>query len=123
MTATTSLTASAVSTFDEAIGFTVQQHLFATRMTRASLGEILDVPGPSISNRLRGKIKWTGEDLVRTADAFGVNIADLCPTRTADGSWIPAAYVPGQQKAPAPAGAGAPSLVAGTGFEPATSGL
>ena len=123
MTTTAYTTANAVSTFDEAIGFTVQQYLFAARMTRASLGEVLDVPGPSISNRLRGKIKWTGEDLVRTADAFGISIADLCPTRAANGSWVPAPYVPGQQKAPAPVGTGAPSLVAGTGFEPATSGL
>ena len=92
-------------------------------MTRSHLGELLGLPGPSISNRLRGKIKWTGEDIALTASALGVALTDLYPVRMDDGSWVPAQFVPGQQKAPAPAGAGAPSLVAGTGFEPATSGL
>ena len=109
--------------FDVAVGFTVQQYLFTRRMTRSHLGELLGLPGPSISNRLRGKIKWTGEDIALTASALGVALTDLYPVRMDDGSWVPAQFVPGQQKAPAPAGAGAPSLVAGTGFEPATSGV
>ncbi|WP_139738370.1 hypothetical protein [Actinomyces wuliandei] len=42
---------------------------------------------------------------------------------TADGAWVPAPYVPGTAAAPAPGGAGAAGVVAGAGFEPATSGL
>ncbi len=115
--------AQALDGFDAAIGFTVQQHLFALGMTRANLGELIGVPGQSVSSRLRGKVRWTAGDLVIAAETFGIAIEDLYPTRAADGSWVPAPYVPGQQKAPAPAGAGASGLVAGTGFEPATSGL
>ena len=109
-----------LSGFDAAIGFTVQQHLFAHEMTRARLGELLGVPGQSVSSRLRGKVRWTAGDLAVAAETFGVEIADLYPTRAADGSWVPAAYVPGAQKSPAPAGAGDSGLVAGAGFEPAT---
>ena len=112
-----------LSGFDAAIGFTVQQHLFAHEMTRARLGELLGVPGQSVSSRLRGKVRWTAGDLAVTAETFGVEIADLYPTRAADGSWVPAAYVPGAQESPAPAGAEDSGLVAGAGFEPATSGL
>ena len=108
---------------DEAIGFTVQQHLFALGMTRAALGQLIGVPGQSVSSRLRGKVRWTAGDLVIAAEAFGVEVEDLYPTRAADGSWAPAPYVPGTRKSPAPAGAGDSALVAGTGFEPATSGF
>jgi len=52
-----------LSGFDAAIGFTVQQHLFAHEMTRARLGELLGVPGQSVSSRLRGKVRWTAGDL------------------------------------------------------------
>ena len=112
-----------LSGFDAAIGFTVQQHLFAHEMTRARLGELLGVPGQSVSSRLRGKVRWTAGDLAVAAETFGVEIADLYPTRAADGSWVPAAYVPGAQKSPAPAGAGGYGCFAGAGLEPATSGL
>ena len=95
-----------LSGFDAAIGFTVQQHLFAHEMTRARLGELLGVPGQSVSSRLRGKVRWTAGDLAVAAETFGVEIANLYPTRAADGSWVPAAYVPGAQKSPAPADAG-----------------
>ena len=113
----------ALADFDAAVGLTVQQHLFALDITRAQLGRLLGVPGPSISNRLRGKVRWTAGDLAIAAEAFGIEVADLYPSRAADGSWVPAAYVPGMRKTPARVGAGVSGMVAGEGFEPSTSGL
>ena len=112
-----------MTSYDEALGFTVQQHLFALEMTRASLGEVLGVPGTSVSNRLRGKIKWTAEDLTLTAAEFGVSVDALMPRPDGAGGWVPAAYVPGARKGPVSGETGPSGLVAGTGFEPATSGL
>lgn len=100
----------AVMSIDQALGFTVNQYLFAHGMTRADLGEVLGVAGSNVSNRLRGKSRWTAADLVVVAELFGVGVADLYPTRSAEG-WVPAPYVPGTSKAPVPGGAEA---VAGT---------
>ena len=111
-------------TFNEALGFTINQYLFAFQMTRTDLGDLIGLSRQVAGQKLRGRVGWTAEDLAIVAARFGVTADTLVPQPVlADGSWIPAAYVPGQQKAPAPAGAGAPFLVAGTGFEPATSGL
>ena len=89
---------------DQALGFTVNQYLFAHGMTRADLGEVLGVAGSNVSNRLRGKSRWTAADLVVVAELFGVGVADLYPTRSAEG-WVPAPYVPGTSTAPVPGGA------------------
>ena len=107
---------------DQAVGFTVNQYLFAHGVTRSELGKILGVAGSNVSNRLRGKSRWTASDLAAVAEVFGVTPADLFPTRGDDG-WVPAPYVPGTQKASVPSGTEASGLVAGAGFEPATSGL
>ena len=48
----------------------------------------------------------SGSGLVVVDMTFGVQVADLFPTRGDDG-WVPASYVPGAQKAPAQVGAGA----------------
>lgn len=109
--------------YNEALGLTVSQLLFERRMTRKSLGEHFGVGQCVVSRKLRGHVSWTAEELSVMAELFGLSIDDLMPTRAADGSWVPAPYVPGTRKSPAPAGAGDSVLVAGTGFEPATSGL
>ncbi|WP_268916093.1 helix-turn-helix transcriptional regulator [Actinomyces faecalis] len=97
--------------------------MFSNNITRAELARRIGVAPPTVSMKLRGQIGWSLEDIFDTADALNLDVQDIMPSRDADGRWTPAQYVPGQQKAPAPVGAGAPSLVAGTGFEPATSGL
>jgi len=107
--------------FDAAVGFTVQQHLFSRGITRAHLGALLGVPGQSVSSRLRGKVRWTAGDLAVAAELFGVGVADLYPTRSAEG-WVPAPYVPGTSKAPVPSGAEAGG-VPPVGLEPTTFGL
>lgn len=109
--------------YNEALGLTVNQLLFEHRMTRKSLGAHFGVGQSVVSRKLRGHVSWTAEELSIMADLFGISIDAFAPTRAADGSWVPAPYVPGRQKAPAPDGAGALGVVAGTGFEPATSGL
>ena len=106
---------------DQALGFTVNQYLFAHGMTRADLGEVLGVAGSNVSNRLRGKSRWTAADLVVVAELFGVGVADLYPTRSAEG-WVPAPYVPGTSKASVPGGAEA-GAVPPVGLEPTTFGL
>jgi len=106
---------------DQALGFTVNQYLFAHGMTRADLGEVLGVAGSNVSNRLRGKSRWTAADLVVVAELFGVGVADLYPTRSAEG-WVPAPYVPGTSKTPVPGGAEA-GAVPPVGLEPTTFGL
>ena len=74
----------------------------------------------------------SGSGLVVVDMTFGVQVADLFPTRGDDG-WVPASYVPGAQKAPAQVGAGASeggaavaaagSAVPPVGLEPTTFGL
>ena len=108
--------------FDEAVGFTVNQHLFMRSITHTALAKRLGIAYPGVGNRLRGRIKWTAADLATVAEVLGVPGADLFPTRGDDG-WVPAPYVPGTQKAPVPSGTEASGLVAGAGFEPATSGF
>lgn len=90
--------------FDAAVGFTVQQHLISLGITRAHLGALLGVPDQSVSSRLRGKVRWTAGDLAVVAEVLGVGVADLYPSRSEEG-WVPAPYVPGTSKAPAPSGA------------------
>ena len=68
--------------------------------------------GSNISQRLRGRITWPAEDLFKLAEAFGIEVADLYPSRAADGSWVPAAYVPGMRKTPARVGAGVSGIMA-----------
>ena len=110
--------------FDAAIGFAVQQHLFALGITRAKLGELLGIPGQSVSSRLYGRVRWTAGDLAIAAETFGIEVADLYPSHGAAG-WVPAQYVPGsgRRKAPARAGAGASEAVPPVGLEPTTFGL
>lgn len=98
-----------IQTFDEALGFTVQQYLFAHGVTRVELGKLLHVPGPSVSNRLRGRIRWSAEDVAVVAARFGVGSGDLMPILDPNGRWVPASFNPAAavstKAAPASAGA------------------
>ncbi len=110
-------------TFNSAVGFTINQYMFAHGLTRVALGEILGCSGPNISNRLRGKIGWPAEDIAIMASLFGVDVQDIYPVPTSGGAWIPAPFVSGKAKGPTLNEDQALLSVAGTGFEPATSGL
>ena len=111
---------------NQAIGMTVAQYLFAHGLTRADLGALLGIAGANVSNRLHGKAKWTAEDLLATSARFGIPVDALMPTPDGSGGWVPAPYVPAgsaqMRRDPVPSGTGS-VVVAGTGFEPATSGV
>lgn len=110
-------------TINEAIGATIAQYMFRFGVSRADLGAVLGVAGANVSLRLHGKSKWTAEDLISVACYFDVDLDDLRPTPDGMGGWIPAPFIPGKAKAPAAKATEANEVVAGTGFEPATSGL
>ena len=94
-------------------------------LSRASVGTLLGTLPQSISNRLYDKAKWSAEELALLATHFGIPVDALMPTPDGSGGWIPAPYVPAgtaqMRRDPAPYGTGS-VVVAGTGFEPATSG-
>ena len=109
---------------DQALGMTINQVLFSTGVTQTELGRRIGLSGASISMKLRGQVGWSLEDLLATVSALELDIAEILPSRGADG-WVPALYVPGsgRRKAPARAGSGASEAVPPVGLEPTTFGL
>ncbi len=111
----TSVTVSADRlTVNEAISSTMAQYLFVNHLTRADLGSILDLPGQSVSGRMRGRTKWSAEEIAILAAYFGVTPNDLMPSPDGRGGWIPASYVPAYREGPVPSGTG-PSAGSGGG--------
>ena len=108
--------------YNEALGMTVNQLLFEHKMTRKQLGEHFGVAQSVMSRKLRGQVTWTAEELAIMASLFNLSLDDITPVRSGE-NWTPAEWRPGMQKAPVPVGTEASGVVAGTGFEPATSGL
>lgn len=94
-------------TADEAVGITVNSLMFRKRLTRVELGRALGVTPAAAGRKLRGEIGWSIGDLFHVAEFLGVEVSTLLPAR---GRKIPAN----------PEADG--ELVAGTGFEPVTSG-
>ncbi len=94
---------------DEALGITVNQIMFRRRITRKALGDALGVTPAAAGRKLRGDIGWSLQDVMLTAEFLGVPAADLLPKKKG---------TPAQPKLD-----GSPDFVAGTGFEPVTSGL
>ena len=94
---------------DEALGITVNHLMFRKGITRKKLGEILGVTGVGAGSRLRGETRWTLADIFAVAEFFNVDVAQLLPRR---------AETPAQLMLDEGS-----DLVAGTGFEPVTSGL
>ncbi len=83
-------------TFNEALGFTVNQYLFAHRITREELGKLLGVSRTVAGKKIRGQVGWTAEDVAVVAARFGISVDSLLPRRSEDvaaGS-VPAAFVP-----------------------------
>ena len=111
-----------LSTINGAIGQTVAQYLFALRITRRELGDVLGVTSQSVAPRLYGKAHWTASDLIKTSRFFGVEVEDLLPTQDADGSWQPSPIQLGKAKRPIFSDQ-ALDVVAGARFELTTSGL
>ena len=117
--------AAAQLTFNGAVSLTLSQYFMAHGLSRASVGTLLGTLPQSVSNRLYDKAKWSAEELALLATHFGIPVDALMPTPDGSGGWVPAPYVPAgtaqMRRDPAPYGTGS-VVVAGTGFEPATSG-
>ena len=117
--------ATAQLTFNGAVSLTLSQYFMAHGLSRASVGTLLGTLPQSVSNRLYDKAKWSAEELAVLATHFDIPVDALMPTPDGSGGWVPAPYVPAGtaqiRRDPAPHGTGS-VVVAGTGFEPATSG-
>ena len=100
-------------TAHEAIGVSVNQLLFTRNITRRRLGEALGVQGEAVSKKLRGQSRWTIEEVYAMAEFFELDLMDLLPRK------LPRGYEIGAPCDKRPQS----NLVAGAGFEPATSGL
>ena len=83
--------------------------MFRKGITRKKLGEVLGVTGVGAGSRLRGETKWTLADVFAVAEFFDVDVASLLPRKV---------ETPAQLMLD-----GSSDVVAGTGFEPVTSGL
>lgn len=95
---------------DEAVGMTVQMLLFKKRLKFRDLARALHVSPATAGKRVRGELGWSVTDLIATAELLDVHVEDLIPKR--------------KENQPASQGGDElASLVAGTGFEPVTSGL
>ena len=108
--------------YNEAIGIAVNQYLFLQKKSKQELSHAMGVSRVSVSKKVHGQVTWSAEELGLAAEFLGVGIEDLAPKRTPWGTWVPAQINWGYEKTPVPENQGL-SLVAGTGFEPATSGL
>ena len=62
---------------DEAIGMTINQHLFARKMSGNSFGPVIGVSGATVSRKLRGNVGWSVTELLTAASFFGIEPADL----------------------------------------------
>ena len=102
---------------DEAIGMTINQHLFARKMSGNSFGPVIGVSGATVSRKLRGNVGWSVTELLTAASFFDIEPADLMPTPDGNGGWIPAPFKPARQRRDANA------LVPQVGLEPTTHGL
>ena len=100
-------------TAHEAIGVSVNQLLFTRNITRRRLGAALGVQGEAVSKKLRGQSRWTIEEIYAMAEFFELDLMDLLPRKLPRGYEIGAPFDKGPQS----------NLVAGAGFEPATSGV
>ena len=100
-------------TAHEAIGISVNQLLFTRKITRRRLGAALGIQGEAVSKKLRGQSRWTIEEVYAMAEFFELDLMDLLPRKLPRGYEIGAPSDKGPQL----------NLVAGAGFEPATSGL
>ncbi len=94
----------------ESLGIAVQSAMFRRRIRNKDLALALGVT-PSVAGRkLRGEVAWTLQDVFAAAEMLGLEPGALLPVRKTEN--------PDQVDL-----VGIPDLVAGTGFEPATSGL
>ncbi|WP_407640838.1 helix-turn-helix domain-containing protein [Arcanobacterium ihumii] len=101
-------------TAKQIVGERVNLWLRRRGLTQMSLADKLGITSATMSTKIAGKTSWSVEDLVKTAAFLDVSIADLLPEETVELE---------KAKSPDSVESRDSGLVAGTGFEPATSGL
>ena len=85
--------------------------------TRKRLAFRMGVPVPTIGGKMVGRTRWNVDEVDELAKIFGVSLSYMFgyePIETAE---------PLEHEIPASKETGITGVVAGTGFEPATSGL
>ena len=108
--------------YDKALGFAINQHMFAERITNIELGEALGISKSTTSRKVRGHVTWSAQEVSLAATLFGVSVDALMPRPDGAGGWVPAPYAPAPRRAPARDGGGE-AVVPQAGLEPATGGL
>ena len=108
--------------YDKALGFAINQHMFAERITNIELGEALGISKSTTSRKVRGHVTWSAQEVSLAATLFGVSVDALMPRPDGAGGWVPAPYAPGARAAGARSSAGE-VVVPQAGLEPATGGL
>lgn len=107
-------------TIDEAIGATLNQHMFFAGWTRVQVGSLVGLTGQTVGRKLKGLVSWSASELLIIQLHMGLNSEDIMPTPDGNGGWLPAQVIPGKANAPAFAEA---LSVGPAGLEPATHGL
>ena len=94
--------------YDKALGFAINQHMFAERITNIELGEALGISKSTTSRKVRGHVTWSAQEVSLAATLFGVSVDALMPRPDGAGGWVPAPYAPGTRRAPVGATAAGP---------------
>lgn len=75
--------------YDEALGFAINQHMFAERITNIELGEALGISKSTTSRKVRGHVTWSAQEVSLAATLFGVSVDALMPTPDGAGGCPP----------------------------------
>jgi len=75
---------------DEALGFAINQQMFAERLTNIDLGRALGISKSTVSRKVRGHVTWSAEEVSLAAHLFGIPVDALIPTPDGSGGWVPA---------------------------------
>ena len=94
--------------YDEALGFAINQHMFAERITNIELGEALGISKSTTSRKVRGHVTWSAQEVSLAATLFGVSVDALMPRPDGAGGWVPAPFKPTARRAPVGATAAGP---------------
>lgn len=66
-----------LDTLDARVAMEIKLLLTKRGQNQAALARAMKVPPMWVSDRLRGRVQWTLNDLARIADALDINVVDL----------------------------------------------
>jgi len=105
------------------VAATVRAEMARAGLLQTDLAYALGLAQQAVSARLRGKTPFTLADIDALADLFGTTAEDLVAGVPSPRVGIAPARKPENPRRPKSTGASRGAVVAGTGFEPVTSGL